>query len=490
MEEKNFLEKNKTLLVLLGFSSILLILFSAISGRGLFFDIPAKCLSLLEKQTIFARYMFHHVMEPDNFSNRLLALPYNILLPIFDNSPLSKLNLFTFSCLFSTFLATVFNFVIAKRTNKFEIASFALLFYALFTIPASIVPTEPVYIAIPIFFIFLQYFFTEEKLCRFDYLLILLISGYLFQSSIYMAIPAALLFFSGVILFFKGHVKHWKVKLYMSLSSLAAALFMAYKMFFFIDKEGNSCVSFNELSYTFQNSLYNILDNFFTCEMIFSAIAILFLCYGLFAKKDFGKAEALTFAILSTFALYSIYEFTKFVPHPSVNLDYYAITTVVFVIIVATLIITFLANIKMNSNKVCNTIIATACFCGILQCLIQYGNCIHALEYKTFIKNKVNSAVGFVTINDEDYQKNPFLALDTPEYTIIRSLFVSDKDAKTIIIPNLQSEEKNKSYIGYNDVDHAYNDDHAYIIIQSLYFPMKSKDWNLNEIIPLLKKLK
>lgn len=490
MEEKDFLKEHKTLLVLLGFCSILLILFSTVSGRGLFFDMPVKCLSLLEKQTHLTHYIFYHVSEPDNFSNRLLALPYNILLPIFGNTPLAKLNLFTFSCMFSTFLATFFNFVIAKRTNRFEIALFALLFYALFTIPASFVPAEPIYIAIPIFFIFIQYFFTEEILNKFDYFLIVLISGYLFQSNAYMIIPATLMSLCGLVLFIKGKIKHRNLKLFMSLSSLMAALYMSYRMFFFVNAEGETYSTVNNFLQNFQNDISNIFNNFFTTDIVFSAIAALFLCYGIFAKKKLGKPEAICSVILSAFAFYTIYEFTKFIPKPYVNIDYYALTTLVFVIVIALLSLFFIFGKKFNNKNFYNNIIVTACLCGILHCLIQYGNCMYALEYKTYLTNKVNSSVGFVTIENSDYQTKPFLCLDFYEYSIIRSLFVSDKNVKTVIIPNSKILEANRSYLGNNNIDHAYNDEHAYIIIQSLYFPIKNKDWNFNEIIPLLNKLK
>lgn len=488
MEEKKFWENNKTLLVLFGFSVFLMILFSAISCRGLFFRIPTNFLSVLEKEFSSSFYLFQHVFEPNNFSNRLLALPYNILFPIFGENPLMKLNLYTFSCMLSIFLATMFNFVIAKRTKKFEIAALALLFYALFTIPSSCLPTEPTYLAIPIFFIYLQYFLCEEKLYKFDYLLIVLISGYLFQSCSTMIIPTVILFLTGLIMFLKGHVKHWKIKLFISLSSIFAAMYMIYRIFFAVNENGNTTL--HEAFLSFQNSLATVFGNFFTSEMMFSAIAVLFIGYGLLKRKFLGKREAVFASIITMFALYSIFEFTKFQPQLFVNIEYYSVATIAFITVIISISLIAVTRKNFNYEKLYDNLLKTACVCGILQCLIQYGNCINALEYKTFLTNKVTETSGIAAIEEVDYKTKPFLAMDFCDNSIIRSLYVSPKNVQTVIIPNQKRIEENKSCLGYNEFDHASDEENAYIIIQSSYFPLKNQHWNLNEIIPLLENFK
>lgn len=491
MEDKNFLEKNKTLLTLFGFSAILLMLFSAISGRGLFFDIPSMFLSVIEKQVNTSKfYYFFNSFAPENFSNRLLALPYNILTPMFSENPLQKLNLYTFSCLLTTFLATIFNFVIAKRTKRFEIASLALLVYALFAIPASCYPTNTTFLSIPIFFILLQYFWTEEKLYKADYLLIILISAYMFLSSANMLIPCTLMFLTGIIFLFKKHKRHGKVKMYIALTSLMSALFLLYRIFFLVDSDGNTFTNMTRLYRDYRMAFENVFGTFCSNEMIFSTIALLFLAYAVLSKKYLGKTDGILATVITAFALYSIYEFTKFAPNPFVNTHFFAVTLIIFLVIILGINTIFLAGKKFNSEKLSNNIIKTACICGIVQCIIQYGNCLSAFEYKNYLSDKINNAKGFISIKSEDYENKKFLAFDSCEQVMIRSLFLSDKNIKALIIPNEDKIKENKSCLGYNETEHAYDKNHSYIIIQSMYFPTKNKYWDFNEIIPLLNNLK
>lgn len=331
---------------------------------------------------------------------------------------------------------------------------------------------------------------TEEKLYKFDYLLIVLISGYLLQSSSTMIIPSVILFLTGLITFLKRNVKHWKIKLYISLTSLLSAIYMTYRTFFAVNENGNTFTTINKVFLSFQNSLTTVFGNFFTSEILFSTIAVLFLGYGLLRKKTLGKKEGIIALIITLYTLYSIYEFTKFHPHPFVNIEYFSIATIAFITVIIITSIIFLSGKKFNHEKLCDNILKTACICGILQCLIQYGNCIHALEYKTFISNKITGAIGLVTIEESDYKTKPFLAMDFCDNSIIRSLFVTPQKVQTVIIPNQNKIEENKSCLGFNNFDHAFDEENSYVIIQSSYFPMKKHYWNLNEIIPLLEKIK
>ncbi len=465
-------------------------LFSAISGRGLFFDIPSMFLAVLQKQSSGNFYYFCHVMAPENFSNRLLALPYNILTPIFNESILDKLNLYTFSCLLTSFLATMFNFVVAKRTQKFEIASFALFFYALFTIPMSCYPKEATLLAIPMFFILLQYFWTEEKVSKFEYLFIILLSGYMFQSSSNMIIPCILLALTGAILFLKGHVKHWKIKLYITLASLGSALYLIYRTFFAVGEDGSTCTNLQVVFSSFCASISNVFSNLILSDILISVIAVFFFAYGFLRKKDLGKKEAVAATIVTLFTLYSIYEFTKFQLNPFLNINYIPLTVLLFALIVFDINLVFALNIKYNKEKLCNNLIKTACVCGIVQCLIQYGSCINALEYKNFLLEKMHNANGLVSIAPAEYKDKPFLLFDSCEQSMIRSLMLSDKNVKVLIVPNKDRINENKSCLGYNEIDHAFDEENPYIIVQSLYFPMNNKYWNFNDIVPLLNNLK
>ncbi len=490
MEDKNFLEKNKTLLVLFGFCSLLLMFFSVAVCRGLFSDIPTIFMSVLQKQANYTSYFFYHEILPNNFSSRLLALPYNCFSLFFDENPISKINLYTFSCMFMTFAVTILNFMFAKRTKQYGCAALALLFYAMFTVPFSIYPINTTYISIPMFFIFLQYFWTEEKINKLDYLAVIALSGYMFQSSPNMVIPCILLGVTGVILLLKGHTKHWKVKSYISVTSLIAAGYMLYKTFFFTKIEDYTCPTFQDCIWTFDNAFRNIFENFWTSDLIISLIALVFLLYALIRKKELGKISGIVGSLAAVFAIYSIYEFSKFVRDPFVGQRGFAIAIAAFIVVVFGILVINIVGKHINKDRFCNNVIAVACFCGIIQCLLQFVGCLQFGKYSDYISNKVNENVGIVKIDNDDYSKKSFLIFDSCQGTLPRSLMVSQKDLKSIMVPSDRLTDGDEACWGNIDISHINNEDYAFIVVQDGYFPMKNNYWKFNNIVPLLEKLK
>ncbi len=490
MEKNNFFEKHKTLFVLFGFCSILLMVFSAVVGRGLFSDLPSTFLAIIDKQANNASYYFYHEIMPNNFSCRLLALPYNIFGSIFGDNPLSKLNVYTFSCMFMTFAATCLNFLIAKRTQKYVYAGFALLFYALFTIPASIYPVDTTYISIPMFLILLQYFFTEEKISKVDYIIIILLSGYMLQSSPNMIIPCSILGLEGVILLAKKHSKHWKVKSYITLTFLLTVGYMLYKTFFYTKMEGYTCPTFQDCYWIFRNSLNSVINNFATSDLIFSSVALIFLIYALIRRKELGKIEGTVGALVSIYGIYSIYEFTKFVRDPFVGQRLFALVVICFIVLVFGICVFNLFKKKFDTNLLANSLVTVACFCGIIQCLIQYGGCLQFSKYADFINEKVNNNVGIVRIATEDYQTKPFLIYDSCYGTLQRSLLVSDYDLKSIMFPSEKIMKGDEACLGDIDTSHINDESNKHLILQYSYISMNNKYWKLSNIVPLIDSVK
>ena len=490
MEDKNFLEKNKTLLVLFGFCSLLLMFLSAVVSRGLFSDIPTIFMHVMEKQANSEPYFFYHEILPNNFSSRLLALPYNCLTMFFDENPLTKINLYTFSCMFMTFAVTFLNFIFAKRTKQYGCAVMTLLFYALFTVPFSIYPIDTTYISIPMFFILLQYFLTEEKINKADYLAVIVLSGYMLQSSANMIIPCFLLGLTGVILLLKGHSKHWKVKFFISGMSLISTIYMLYKTFFYTKMADYTCPTFQDCYWVFKNAFDNIWGNFLTSDLIISAIALLFLVYAIIRKKELGEMYGIVGSLIAIYAVYSIYEFTKFVRDPFVAQRGFALTIVAFIVVVFAMMIICLVGKNFNKNRFCNNVIAVACFCGIVQCLLQFVGCFQFSKYSDFISSKVNDNVGIVKIKNDDYSKKSFLMFDSCSGTLPRSLMVSEKDLKSIMIPSDKLTAGDEACWGDIDVSHVSDKDYPFIVVQNGYFPIRNNYWIFNNIVPFLEKLK
>lgn len=489
MKDTGFLEKNKTLLVLFSFCSILLMFFATAVSRGLFSDIPTIFMHVLEKHVNLSLYFFYHEVLPNNFSSRLLAFPYNFLSAFFDDNPLYKINLYVFSCMFMQFLITALNFIFAKRTKQYGCAVLALLFYAMFTIPFSIYPVDTTYIAIPMFLIFIQYFLMEEKMNKIDYLVILCLSGYMLQSSSNMAVPCILLGLTGMILLLKGHAKHWKVKLYITVTSFISAIYILYKTFFYTMSDYVS-PTFQDCYWTFKNAFIGVFSNFLTSDLTISTIALIFLLYSLIRKKELNKNYGVVGTIVAIFTVYSFYEFTKFIRDPFIGQIGFAVTIAAFITVVFGIMILAVIGKNLNKPRFCNNVIVAACFCGIIQCLLQFVGCFQFAKYSDYVVNLVNNNIGIVKINDEDYAKKPFLIFDSCYGTLPRSLMVSENNLKSILVPNEKLTNGDEACWGNIDISHIDDKDYSFIVVQNGYFPMKNNYWQFSNIVPLLEKLK
>lgn len=489
MGKNNFFQKNKTPFVLFAFCSVLLMVLGYIVGRGLFYNIPSMFASVLEKHVLNAPYFFCHEILPVNFTNRLMALPYNFLYLLIDDKPFSMINLYYFSCSVMVFAVTVLNFFVAKRTKKYEFATLALFFYAIFTIPASSYIVDTTYFAIPMFFMLLQYFFTEEKLYKVDYLLIILLSGYMLQSSPNLIIPLLLLTFTGLF-FQKQILRHKKVKLFISFTSLISAMYMLYKTFFFIKLDYYICPTIQDCFSSFFYALKEIFKDFFVCDMLFSAIAIAFLVYITFRKKTFSIKNGVFASFLSLFAVYSIYEYTNFIINPFLSTKYYALATIALIIVILGIIFVNVLQKEYDKENLCNNLIAVACLFGIIHCVIQYGECLHYGKYVDFIKSQIANKSKIVQIKDDDYSQKSYLIYDSCKGCLVRSLIISDYDLNSVLIPGKNLINKNEMSLGYIDITNINNKERPFLIIQDSYFPLNNKYWNFNKIIPLLEKLK
>ncbi len=489
MEKNNFFQKNKTLFVLFAFCSVLLIILGCIVGRGLFYNIPSLFASVLEKHILNAPYFFCHEVLPVNFSNRLLALPYNFFCLFANDNPFSMINLYYFSCSAMVFAATILNFFIAKRTNKYEFAALALFFYSLFAIPASAYIVDTTYFAIPMFFILLQYFFTEEKLYKFDYLFIILISAYFLQSSPNIIIPLLLFSVPGLA-FLKQFSRHRKVKAFICLSSLCSALYMIYKTFFFTKLDYYICPTFQDAFSSFQNAVLDICNGFFVNDILFSAIALVFLAYVTIRKKCFSVKDGTVASLVSLFALYSVYEYSNFAKNPFLSTKYYAPAIIALTLVVLVFLFLLLLQKKYNKENLCNNLIAVACLFGIIHCVIQYGECLHYGKYVDFIKSQISNQSKIIQIKDDDYSEKSYLIYDSCNGSLVRSLIISDYDLNSILIPGENLINQNKMSLGFIDTSRMNETERPFVIIQDSYFPLNNKYWNLYKIIPLLEKLK
>lgn len=130
------------------------------SAFCLHFDIPAMFLGLLlrDPDAHFSTYNIFADVKIRLFTNFIVAIPFNITTLFYKfNNLLDYLRLYATSYPIIHFTALILNFIIAKRTKRYDIA---VLFY----------------------FMILSYFLSKEKLNKTDLIPVSLLLIYLFES--------------------------------------------------------------------------------------------------------------------------------------------------------------------------------------------------------------------------------------------------------------------------------------------------------------------
>jgi hypothetical protein len=474
MENKNFFIENKLLLQIFVYSLILLAVLAAVTYRGLLLDNYFPFIEILKKEIYAQIYYFWHDISPINFSNRLLALPYNFLNPFFPNSPIIKNQLYTFSYMIMPLFATIANYYCAKRTKRFDIATISFLFYSLFTLPASVNINQQLYFATPLFLIFIQYFLSTQKLYKLDIAIISIIAIFLLQSSPALIVPLCFVFIASIIFSSLKNTINKPAKIFIGLSSLISLLYMNYKYFLYTKLDYYVCPSYQDV---FRNFSENILNQ--PPAIILSIVALILVFVPININKKSSKTIVLAVILFTLYSLFELFDYSSLSINSIQNISFVAF---LFVSII-TIIILFLE--KFFTENFIKKMLLISCIVGFINCFQQYAICLKTYQYINFLEDKISNSQGLIKIDKKDYQNKEILSYDSLQGTMLRSLILSKgNEIESLLIPS--DYYKNNDFNIYDENNIAEEN----IILQGNYIPLSSQYWNFDKIIPLLDKIK
>lgn len=468
--EANFFSKNRKIFLLFLLFSLILIFVSTFSHRSLFFDAPAMFIQLLLEED--AKWKFYMFIESRTrlLSSFLLLLPYNALVRFIDDVPLYKIDLFAFSYQFSLWCALIFNYILAKRTKRYDIALLAFIFYSFFYLPNSVWYVKELHIAIMLQLALLQYFLTEKKFAQLDYLIMILLIAFCFESYENSCMFGFVLFCTS-LLFCKKNCKNKKEKIFIGLFGLLNTFYVILKTYFMVSG-GSACISFKEAFNQYFVAFKITFSSMFNGILILSLIGLFFIFVALYSKKKFKNRNYVRIIFIMTFTIFFI--FNEF-PTPEIELHYYILPCLLFTPIVLIIILCDYFNFSIKRECVKYDIFLITCLTGFCYILLQLYSCSYSLKYFNLFKEKLRSENTFEKINVQD-ANNSALKYNTDgfgqEYRSI--ILYQERTIKTIVV----SKDSNLKVDFVNNIFYIDNINKV---------PIKTKYWNLAYIADHLK---
>lgn len=479
------------------FAGLFLLVFLAymvihyINHCGIYFDIPSFFLSAYFNHPNFYLLIFPEIIR--NIPTVLVSVVYN-LLHLFSsnvNSVLNDIKLFSLSFFVVQWFALYLNWLVAKRTKRYDIFYLAFAFYAMFCIPNFMWNIKEFYIAFLFNFVLLTYYFSDTKLSKTDLVLSSILALLMFEmSELNFVISVFLILFT---LFFIRKYKNEKnntCKILISAFSIFPLLYIPIKAYYICT--GPRTTALTEWRDNFINAFSNNLTTTIALSFIFAFISVVIL---FFLKKDLTY-KSIPFISIFLLICAGIFQYRVGFSTIQFNreLSNYMISFLCFFIIFAFILCKEYFNFKMeNFNKnFYKNLFLVSCIFGILNLSWQIHNCIEFGKYSQFLKDKINKSNEKVYVlpitNYTIHSSARFLNVNPCFGIIQQSLILNDNyKVKSIIFPNKDSG--NYDYYCFAEKDSTYYDKENNVLkLQTLNLPIISKAWDLTDIAAEFEK--
>ncbi|MCR5261608.1 MAG: hypothetical protein K6C94_07190 [Candidatus Gastranaerophilales bacterium] len=388
--------------------------------------------------------------------------------------------MYNFSILIAPIIMLIFNFLVARRTKRFDVAVFAFLFYCFCIIPSVNWVARESYTASMLQFIFLQYYLSKEKFQKADYVILLLVSVFLCESFENIVILSIIFFIFGCFFYFKDNTKR---QLVLGLISLLAAFYIGIKSFLVMLE---TLVYFDNIP-TWNFAASELSEATFNSVFLISIAGLIALTVLTFCKKLSDKKNLLLTLAIFVILTGILYANTRFIPNPLLenNLFLYALILqpVLFVLLIT------LDCFKIKTDKeMLRKILIITCITGSLQLCWQINSAMYRKNYINTMTKAVNTAQKpFAILNiDKDirWQKYPY---DITLAIIDRSILCSGGKVKSIVIVNPEHPD----YIsgGLNYTSTYFDEKNNIIYFNNVPFIIGKVNTDLSEIAAKFKKL-
>lgn len=473
---------------MLFFFFILFIISSIASTKGIFSDTPNEFFRdfhhiVSNNDNPFSLFAFKPYPMPRDFSWLIHRFIYIVFYPFFTKSILVNLNLYTFSLLVMPFIMLILNFIIAKRTKRFDIAIFAFALYSLFSIPYISWLARELQIAIMLQTIFLQFFLSKKthNYTKSDLFFYSLFTLFLFKSFENIIFIGPMFFVFGFISYIKNK-ENKKRYLLLGIFSLFACLYVVFKDFLFLYENQKFILSSYGSSMPWNMYFHSLKGVFIYTPIWISIVGIIILLIITYKNRFFKPIDIFWVTPIIILTLGYIFFNTKFVPYPSCEYNLF-LCQIIFSSILFFIILIFDYFDFIFNKFFLNNLIIISCIVGILHFSWQINSSLYCYKYKKFIISVLEKCdKPFVTIHiDPSMTEYNYAAHNG---YIFRSLILSkNKKIKTFILPDLKHiDRSNEKDFEYRELCYVDNEDYSHFLLISQYFQPKSKYWDLSDM--------
>lgn len=483
MDNKNFFSKHKYLLGLFFITFFIFMFFHCKYALGLFFDIPAMFLGDISQDDTFSKFIVFRENRVRLFSNLLVAIPFNaILLFIKNTTILNILKSFSLSYLIIHIICLISNYLIALRTKRFDIAALGFAFYTFFSIQNMIWVCREVHITVLIYFALLSYFLSKTKLQKTDYIPILLLIIYLFESFEITVIFGLLLFVFAVLYTKKDREEINRLpKVLIGFSGLLVFLYIPLRSIFLWIKEGMDLTQgSNEWIFASKTTITHL----FCSNSLITVFAICAFIFIVFYKKTFTYKNIPVIILSSALLIYCLYKITGFIPNPMIEIQNYSfVFWFIFPVILFILAMDYIH--KELQYTFLNNLVVISCIIGIIGLSWQINTCFEFNKYTSYLKNLMtNSDEVLISIPQQDFENKSFLNFNTCFGTMHKSIFLSDDYIiNKLIIPKEYYPDYSQYCYALEDGSKNYYDSEQNIQwLQTSPLKIKNKYWDISLI--------
>ena len=482
----NIIKKNKVIISIFFIIYFIYIFCHYKSRIAIFFDVPAIFFEMIYQT--FERNSNYFLYFQDRtrfFIDFLVSIPLNICIHLFHPKKLIDiLSFFGSSYLIIHLFALILNFIVSLRTKRYDIAIFAFAFYTFFSMPNLIWCIRELHIAILFYFILLSYFLSKEKLKKIDFIPVLLISIFIFESY-EIIIPFGFIIFISSLLYLyrRKETYNIKYKMLIGISSLLAAIHAIIKTFAL-----NQGIMSNSIAqYVF--GIKESIEWLFNSNLIITFFALIYLIIIIVYKREHTNKVYILLPILLFPLLIVLAIQTQFYPYQITELQFFGVA-LVFILPVELLIILldyFKIDISTFNKAFLPNLFFLACLVGILNLLWQIKSCSENLKYINYLKNILTTSnETIVTMPLDVYDKYKFMRFDTCYGTIYKSILIYELSDNYIVSNVLFPNKKCYHYDVNNCMDTPeytyYDKDSDIIVLQNAPIKTKTKYYDATPI--------
>ncbi len=460
---------------------------------GVYFDVPAFFLSRYFDNENF--YLLTTCNAVRNVPIIMISVIYNII-SAFDFTKVSmskNVEFFSLSFFVAHIILLYANYLVAKRTKRYDICIAAFSFYTMFCIICFIWNIREFYVSFLFNFILLQYYFSVEKPKKSDIVIASVLSLLMFEMSEFNLL-ISILFLLFTCLYIKKNKdissadNPFFLKKLITGLSVAPAIYIVLKVLYILKFIKPTAVS------EWKDNFIALFAHSLTITIALSAVfAFLSLFLIFFIKKDLTyKTIPIILIVLSGFMFVFVKRVNIFKINWESELCLYWIAVIAFFFIVLYFFIAEYFNFKAEKFNpyFYKNLIIISCIFGILNIFWQIHSCIEYGKLQQELKSIMNNSKEVITeipdkYYEEDY-KYSYLFDNLPCYGILPlSILLNDKyEVNRMLWP---SQKRVNAYCALGKTDNFYINP-RYIKIQDTVLPVKNKYWDLTPIAEAYKE--